>query len=366
VPSFQEQSAKLSIITQDLNAGTIDPITGQTSCVQPLIFPSTPSDCSWKLGTGTRGQTSTIFYMNNTRFFVGQEICSSQVLQSMVFQIFGPYCSDQDNSAINVRPLYKIDPSVKLEDLNICWDHTCNVVVLQPQYEPTSITVHTLQVSEYDAQVRPRPDYLVESTGDCEDCWRKVPGLGALDSGLWASSGTAEWNCGDSCVFYTLEEHLQNGQAVAPRALIGRYYRTGILAVNLTDSLQAQTLSWQPWNQRLQNQFLGIGICCIQAWCHPDCQPLNGHMVLFSYDSNQRQFSVLSDISYIVDQDTVRMGVEFSTVYSSNPQAYVYHQHTIYSFNLTVTGGVITGAKLVNQSPPSDQPLSSWGTGLSF
>jgi len=300
--------------------------------------------------------------MNQTHFLIGQEISTTgDILQTILFQFYGPFCSKAD--VVPMRSLYSIDPAIKIDDINVCWDHACNVVVLQADYDTNSITFQTKQVSEYDAQVRPQPNYLVEPTGDCADCWRKVSGFGALDAGIWTSSGTAEWNCGDTCVFYTLEEHLKHGQVIAPRALVGRHYRTGTLSMNLTDSINVQTFSWNPYNVYLQNQFLGIGICCNEPWCHPDCKNLNSHLVLISFDPKNGQFSILSDIADTIDPDTIQMGVEFSTVSGNQKQAYVYYQHTVITFDLTDTNGYITAATKSYQSPKVDTPLVMWVPG---
>jgi len=305
--------------------------------------------------------------MNQTNFLIGQAVCESgEVQQSVIFQFYGGiFCNDSstDTTDVLLRTLYQIDPYLEISDMNIGWDHTCNVIVLQPEYTPDYLTLHTYQVSEYDSAVRPSPDYLTEPTGSCGDCWQKVPGLGAMDAGLYRPSGNVYWNCGDSCIFYTLEEHIINGNPIMPRALIGRYYRTGALAVNITDSLQIQTLSWSPYNTYPQNQFIGLGICCTQRWCHPDCEFISGHTVLFSYDSNKQLFTVLSDVSDVLDQDTFRMGVEFSFSYILDPlkQAYVYHQNTVLTFDLTVANnGYITAANQIRQSPPINQKLVMW------
>jgi len=279
----------------------------------------------------------------------------------VVFQEWGPYCSSPDD--LVVRNLYELDGSmanINMDDVNICWDHACNVVVLQPQYMQTETVFLTKQVSEYDAQVRPQPTFMEEGVGSCANCWRKVPGLGALDAGIWTSSGTAEWNCGDTCVFYTLEEHMIAGRIVAPRALVGRFFRTGLVAANISDSVQIQSLSWNPFNQRLRNQFLGIGLCCTETWCHPDCMDLDSHLVLFAFDSNIGRITILSDISDIMDDDTIRLGVEFSALFGSDMKAYVYHQQSVITYNLKGTNGYITGAARAYQFQTSKLNLNMW------
>jgi hypothetical protein len=61
---------------------------------------------------------------------------------------------------------------------------------------------------------------------------------------------------------------------VKPYRVIGRSFRTGELAVNITDSVQLRAMSYYPffWNDKVKTgQFVGVGVCCHEAWCHPDC-----------------------------------------------------------------------------------------------
>jgi len=362
------QISPLRIITSDIQAAFLDPISGVISTPVSLTLPDAPPDCKWVLPlVGTRGQTSAIFHLNQTNFFTGQLICPEGVQKTTIFQIYGPYSPSQ---GARVYTLYQIDPAIPLIDINMNWDHTCNVVVLQPESYPNGTLITTKQVSEYDTAVRPQANFEFDGK-DCVDCWRKIPGLSALDFGSFGGISNPELNCGDSCIFYVLEEHLVNGEVIPPRSIIGRSFRTGGFAFNITDSVQAQTLSWSPLFllPTRVNQFLGIGICCVDKWCHPDCQNLDSHMVLFSflpYNTGQ-EISILADIGDVIDPDTVRIGVEYTPIFTStNQQAYVYYQQTVISFDLVVENYSIVGAKKSHQSPKVDGELVVWSSGYGF
>ncbi len=67
--------------------------------------------------------------------------------------------------------------------------------------------------------------------------------------------------------------------AQKPRSLWGRSFRTGTLATQVADSVQALTLEYvEYWNL-----FLGIGVCCSDSWCHPKCAGLEGQFVIFTF-----------------------------------------------------------------------------------
>jgi len=232
---------------------------------------------------------------------------------------------------------------------------------LIPQPSPNGGTILTNQVSEYDGQQRYRPDYRPKPNG----CWNKVKGLGALDNGdghgSWPING--ELNCGDKCIMYTLEECVKDGKTVFPRAFIGKYYRSGVLAVNISDSLRAQTLSFVPWPQSVQH-FLGIGICCTDTWCPIECSKLKNHLVLIKYKPSSQQFTFLADIGDKYDQDTVALGVEFSALFSQGPKTvYVYYQGSVLIFSAQITQGEIVSVSKTLQSPKIGVSLRQWGAG---
>lgn len=237
-----------------------------------------------------------------------------------------------------------------------------NVVVLYPTFEKNVTRIETKQVSEYDGAVRTRPDYAQNSP---VDVWRKVNGVGALDAGDGKHQWNTEWNCGEACVMYTLEERVDKKNS--PRAFIGKFYRSGILALNLTDQVRVQTLSYVPF-YKLAQQFVGIGHCCTFDWCHPFCQKYPDRMVLMSFLPNKNSFyfgfQVLADIGPL-DKDTIRLGVEFSRAYEGTQQVYIFYDKKIVTYGLTINGqGIITNAAKVTESAPVKQRLISWGTGF--
>jgi len=312
-----------------------------------------------------------VFYMNQTNFFTGQEVCSDGIRQTVVFSLIGPFCSDLEG--VGIYPLYKIDPTIPLTDLNIAWDHACNLVVLQPEYLTNGTIIATKQVSEYDGQVRPQVNYGFEPI-NCENCWKKVHGFGGLDFGNWSPLWKSELYCGDNCAFYTIEEQLVGGEPVSPRAIIGRSYRTDQLKINITDSIQAQTISWNPFVKYMSsswtNQFVGVGICCTKSWCHADCKDLDSHMVLFSFTPySNPQITILADIGNEFDEDTGRLGVEYSPIYANVPrQAYVWYQKTVITFDIVVDDntGLVLSAKPYGQSPKIDADVVVWSPGFSY
>jgi len=285
-----------------------------------------------------------------------------------VFQIMEPFssCFNGDGN-INLHALYKVDPSVPAENINMAWDHSCNVVVIQPKTTDTEIDYTTKQVSEYDTQVRPQVDYKDEIL-NCDTCWKKVSGLGELDCGNWQNMWKigSELYCGDYCSFISLEEQYVNGQVVPPRAIIGRSFRTSKLLVNITDSMQAQSLSWNPL-VRNQNQFLGIGICCEESWCHSYCKGIDKHMVLFSLSTTFGQtptISLLADIGSVIDPDTSRIGVEYSARYFNNQgnpiYAYVWYQGTVITYQVIHDNGLIVSVSKIGQSSKVNADIVTW------
>jgi len=350
-----QQNKNLRVVTKDLKAGLLDPETGKVVCESVLKLPS--SSCRWNLGEGTRGQTSATFNMNSSFFFLAQEAdCPSYATpRTLLLDVMGPFES-ANGCAVSCRPLQQINTTAYIDTMNIDWDHTCNVVALNPEQHNDSVIYRVLQISEYDGQVRPQVVYKQEEK-DCKDCWRKVQGVGALDQGNFTSVWNPELNCGDSCVFYSLEQQYQAGAPVLPRAFVGRSFRTGLLMANVSDPFNLLTLTWVSWLQDYNtfNQFIGIGVCCSESYCHADCAGLDGHMVLVSYEPTKQKFRVLSDISKKQDQDTARLGVELSPFFTENgttKQAYVFHSNTVITFDLVVEDKAIVGAKMVHQSPP--------------
>jgi len=276
----------------------------------------------------------------------------------------GPYCRQNPSGAGWARALAYLPnnkPSITLSDYNIAWDHTCNLVVTTPDEGNIIGIFNVNQVSEYDGAQRFQPTYILQ------DGWRKIRGPGGLDFGNYQSSWVLgkELNCGDLCLFYTLEEFV-NSDELLPRYFVGRSYRTGNVQVNVTDSVQVQSLSWNPYNGYNTyhvNQFLGIGQCCLEAWCHSDCSNYGENLVFISYVNGQG-FSILADIGEM-DTKTIELGVEFSGVTGGYYVAYVFHGNTVISYNLFLDNGVIVKATRSFQSPPITQiGVKIWANSL--
>jgi len=321
------------------------------------------------------------FYTNQTFFFLAQENCQGSIGKTFVMWAMGPFCwpnrQIKNSKAIKAEPITTKDISFRagamspiltsapINALNMAWDHTCNVVVLAPSQSNNATVIETRQCSEFDGQVRRRPPYAILPGTICQNCWRKVPGAAALDFGLGQSIWDPELNCGDSCTMYTIEERLYGGQPQKPRAIIGRTFRRGELVSNFTDSLQVQTLAFNPWAYKL-NQFIGVGICCTDSWCHKACQGLDQHMVLFSMTSGGN-FQIIGDIGTNLDQVTVKLGVEFSSQWTSKrPRTlYVANGGSIWSFACQVSdSGLITSTTLANSiQVDSLKQFSLWTTG---
>jgi hypothetical protein len=306
--------------------------------------------------------------MNQTFFFFGQEACSTNQLgRTILFGVMGPWCDSNGKPEVRIYSMAQISTQSYIDDLNMAWDHTCNVVVLNPTPGTNSqVIFETKQVSEYDGAVRTRPDYTIEGSGPCADCWRKVSGVSALDYGAHNPSWPQgqELNCGDSCVLYTLEEHLVNSKPVLPRVIIGRSFRTGVFMYNITDSVQIQALSWNPWILwQKTNQFIGLGICCTEKWCHPDCQGLDGHLVFISFDPITG-LHVLADVASTYDPLSGKLGVEFSPFDIANPKyAYVYSAGSVIRYLVTVNNGFVTAVSKDHETVIPIKNLHLWSTG---
>jgi len=360
----QTNTNHLRVVTPDLKVSSLDAITGVISCTVQLPLPDPDTGCHWTLPlVGTMGQTSAIFYMNQTMFITGQEVCASGIKKSVIFGMMGPMCFN-GTGHVSIYTLYHIDPTIALIDINMGWDHACNVVVLQPVYLANGTLITTKQVSEYDNQIRPQADYEWSPLPCDTFCWQKVSGLSGLDFGSWNTIWDPELNCGDTCIFYTLEEKVINSKPVLPRRFIGRSFRTHALSLNITDSVQALTLSWNPFLMRGYNQFLGIGICCTHDWCHPDCKQLDSHMVMFSFEPYAgNQFRILADIGDAFDPDTARIGIAFNPehAFEAPKQVFVMYQQNVITFDYQLdNNGMVSMVKKVAQSSKVMTEVVAW------
>jgi len=201
-----------------------------------------------------------------------------------------------------------------------------------------------------------------------QEGWKKVRGPGGLDFGSFQPNWRIgkELYCGDDCLFYSVEEQIESSD-ILPRYFIGRTFREGIVHLNITDSVQVQSLSFNPFStsylfQPLVNQFIGIGQCCAEKWCHQDCENLGQNLVLFSFLPSSREFTILAEIGEM-DPATIRLGVEFSPAprgSNNNFSAYVFHKSTVITFDLTLDKGVVLKALRSNQSPVIGFNLAMW------
>jgi len=318
------------------------------------------------LDWGLEGRPLHNFTSTGHFFFTVQEVCDNGALgRAALLRTMSPWCNGGPNFVGNQGFL---DLTESIDDLSMGWDHACNIVVILPQNRDT---YRVNQISEYDGQQRYQPSYQLA------EGWKKVPGVGGLDFGLfnplWPNG--QELYCGSQCAFYSLEE-LENVPSDTPRFLIGRNYRTGSVMLNITDTLQLQSLSWNPFlmmSNPNENQFIGIGLCCSSDWCHPDCQGKEGQLVLISFLPGASSVDILAVIGDY-DSTTVRLGVEFSPapVYpiGTHEEAYVFHHNSIITFSLLVVPkkGVVLQAKKINQSPPvapTFGEIAFWANGLS-
>jgi hypothetical protein len=322
----------LSVI--DPSSGTIDSADART-----IAFP--PSDCDpgWSLSNGTNGQTFTVFPMNQSVFIMAQETCRDHepnLRNTTLFSLFAGVFEDdfaaQDwwvrgtlrDGPNDVRAIASF-PNVtgdSVLDLNIDWDHVCNVLVVAPvpadpeNNDPPARDApppprQILQVSEYDGEVRPKG--VFPSPARCGyptppgGCWRRVGGLSAVDAHPigrrlrdpeQAANGTAavvaeqqeEANCGN-CSYYFLEEQMDGLEVVAgaPRQLIGRSVMNGTLTLNVTEPTQLLSLSFvgAEYGNLVglprSGLFLGVGVCCELAWCPPECEGHGGVLSLVGW-----------------------------------------------------------------------------------
>jgi len=270
---------------------------------------------------------------------LGQGTDCKGAVPTVLFAMAGPYSR---TGKMSIAKLAEVNTRSQLLDMNLNWDFSCNIVTVYPNVSDTEVAFKTNQVSDYDGQQRIQSDYKVEQP-TCKTCWRKVAGLGAIDFGKSFSEFgqqhgvPQELNCGDRCPLYTLEEQLVDGVVVPPRALIGRSFRTGKLLFNITDTLQAQTMTWIPARQ----SYLGVGRCCTQSWCDPDCQQIpENDLVLFEYIPYTAEKKSLHFRQHIgpetgIDpQSTVRLGVEVDTMWKPT-SAFVLYNANVVRFDLS-------------------------------
>jgi hypothetical protein len=216
--------------------------------------------------------------------------------------------------------------------MSISWDYTCNVVVISREQATSEVTFKTNQVSDYDGQQRIQADYKIEPV-KCTDCWRKVGGVGGIEPVSTFQKGDMEANCGDACVFYSIEEYVVDDKVVLPRKLVGRSFRTGRLLANITDSLQIQTMTFVPDFKA----FLGIGRCCQQSWCDTACKGIpDQDLVIFQFVPKTQSLVIKAHLGPETGDDSgsaIRLGVEVNAPYDPTT-AFVMYDAKIVSYDL--------------------------------
>jgi hypothetical protein len=337
------------------------------------IFPA--DECKWSLGTGTQGQTSTMFYTNGTWFFLAQQTCGSKTNQT---SLFGMQTLQSHQTSPYIREFWSTKSATSLNQMNVVWDWVCNIVVLLPQTVNKLTKYSMLMVSEFDSQVRPQATYVSEPA-DRLNGWVKVDGLAAMDQGDHQEAGwdKQEGNCGNKCALYTLERYLVDGKEKPPRALVGRNFHTAKLMSNLTDALQIQTMSYthSTYGSFSQaNVFIGLGLCCADKWCESKCKDHPGALSLFAYGGGTSIpvfLGLVNAGTALSKPDTaaaVRTGVLLdSPAYTPTPKpmdpiiAHVLVERRVQTYEITKdANGNPKNAGLKTTSPMLEIDLSAW------
>jgi len=317
-------------------AGNLNVTTGKIE-LYPSKFPPPPSGCTgWNLGgNGTKGQTFTTFDINGSWLVLAEGTgCRSSIPTIALIDMIGPA---PPSMGLQSRIRAVLSTTSALSDMSASWDYTCNVVVVSREAGSEQVRFKTNQVSFYDGQQRMQADYKTEPV-TCTDCWRKVAGLGGIDPGAFAKpyeKGDMEWYCGDSCVFYSIEEQLVEGKIVLPRQLVGRSFRTAQLMVNISDSFQIQTMTYVP----SLLVFLGIGRCCQESWCDSACKGIpEQDLVIFQYVPKTQSLSFKAHLGPETGDDpasTIRLGVETTFQFSHrSAAAFVMYDGKVISYDL--------------------------------
>eukprot|EP00040_Diaphanoeca_grandis_P025946 m.144533 g.144533 ORF g.144533 m.144533 type:complete len:445 (+) comp30381_c0_seq1:74-1408(+) len=374
--------SKTSSMKAPLSLGIINSTTGvYTASSQPLVMPDVPSTCktpSWYF-TGTHGQTSTTFLMNRSVFFLAQLQCNDVPTEVMVLRMFiNGYYDPNDRTPIDLRPGPRFNSSThlisKLERWNIAWDWVCNFIVLAPSNSAHAegTVFETLMISEYDGAVRPQKSFFVEPATNMKNGWVKVDGLGGIDFDGESTGWPYQGNCGDTCVQYAIEAQYLGGNEVFPRRIIGRMFHTSELASNVTDSLQAQTMSYYTGNSWLEESaakaeayFVGLGVCCEHAGCAKECAGNDGDLVLFGYDGGKTDVTFLTVVSkkgagsQTDIDETIRLGVQLQAepMWSQGPiVATIYVNKAVVKFKMSRADDGELVATHIHTSPTFDTP----------
>ncbi len=211
-----------TLVASFLNASTgAQTPAGELSLTTVLPHPAGCVDGEWSLVKGTRGQSSTMFSMNATLFFLAKEKCAGDTNRVVLLGLMEPSPWETPAPPLRLRLPFGLPYAAwnrsSHEDIarwgterwNIVWDQVCNIVVLAPSAENDSVlTYETLMVSEFDSQARPQAPYSSEPVEPSSDGWtaHKVAGLAAIQYSGQELGWPDEGNCGN-CPVFTLEAH---------------------------------------------------------------------------------------------------------------------------------------------------------------
>lgn len=222
--------------------------------------------------------------------------------------------------------------------------------------------------------MRPQADYA-HLKPQCTNCVAKVPGFSAVTKngdGVWKPG--QELNCGDQCSLVSLfEQRDAQGQAVQPRRIVGRSFRTAKPLSDMPDSSQLQALLYNDFT----NLFVGLGLCCEgQPWCSAGCKGMGNSMVLVGWAANvtASEPAVLLKLADAADSRGLALGLAQSmgAWYGQPAGYYVLIDSKIVGFSVKAdwtvadaTTGVKITATIDHTSKPLDNPPFMW-TGSRF
>ena len=303
-------AGRLHLVTSE-RAGLLDPGTGKYQLAK-LMLPTVLPSCRWDLLLGTAGQSSAVFYMNSTLFFMAQQVCNASITSTnlLAMHAAGGTVSISDRARPGQSNLTSLAAAAEggaakaLTQMHIAWDFVCNIIVTLSATATSGYprTTHftRVEVSEYDGEVRPLPLVGNESAvGGCDHgCWKRVSGPAGIsawrDYGAWRSmqhAGAArplESNCGDGCASFVVESWWNAFEEQGPRRLIGRGVHNASVVSNVSERTGLRTMSWLPANATQREHgwrgaFFGLGVCCELKDCPSECEGHGGQISIVTY-----------------------------------------------------------------------------------
>ena len=210
-----------TLVASFLNASTgVQTPAGELSLTTVLPHPAGCVDGEWSLVKGTRGQSSTMFSINATLFFLAEEKCAGDTNRVVLLGLMEPSPWETPAPPLRLRLPYGLPYAAwnrsqeaisrwGTDRWNIVWDQVCNIIVLLPSAgKDSTLTYETLMVSEFDSQARPQEPYSSEPAEPRSNGWAayKVTGLAAIQYSGQELGWPDEGNCGN-CPIFTLEAH---------------------------------------------------------------------------------------------------------------------------------------------------------------